>query len=65
MRVTMCGLSEKYLYCQKPNLFVTLCFSLAGLSRSTTVVAAYLMYRHKMSLDEALSRIKNRRPGVK
>ena len=41
------------------------CFSLAGVSRSATITAAYLMYRDQMSLDGALGKIKEHRPKIK
>lgn len=34
----------------------------AGISRSVSIVVAYLMSRHQLNLDEALSRVKAARP---
>jgi hypothetical protein len=36
-----------------------------GVSRSGMVVAAYLMKQHGLKLDDALSRIRKKRPGVR
>jgi protein-tyrosine phosphatase len=41
-----------------------LLFSEAGISRSPTITAAYLMKTFQMSVDEALSLIKQKRPGI-
>ncbi|WOK96821.1 hypothetical protein Cni_G05529 [Canna indica] len=38
------------------------CF--AGMSRSVTIVVAYLMKKHRMSLSDALSLVKSKRPHV-
>nr|XP_018684548.1 PREDICTED: dual specificity protein phosphatase 1B-like isoform X4 [Musa acuminata subsp. malaccensis] len=38
------------------------CF--AGMSRSVTVVVAYLMKKHRMSLSDALSLVRSKRPHI-
>jgi len=51
---------DGYLSCGKQ--VVVNCF--AGVSRSTTVVLAYLMYKNKWSLEEALDFVIDKRPIV-
>lgn len=36
----------------------------AGVSRSASVVIAYLMYRYKLNLEEAFEYVKNKRPQI-
>ena len=47
--------------CNSPPLFP---HSAAGVSRSATVVIAYLMRKEKIPLDEALARVRKKRPQV-
>jgi hypothetical protein len=39
-------------------------FSEAGISRSVTLVCAHLMKKHKWSMEEALARIREKRPAA-
>ena len=50
------NLEQKYL------IFI---FSNAGVSRSSTVVIAYIMHTKKLSLDKVFHLIKQARPSVK
>lgn len=52
---------EKYLT-KKKNVYVH-CY--AGISRSSTIVAAYLIRFYRMTTDEAISYIKERRSRIK
>jgi len=51
---------DGYLSCGKQVLVN--CF--AGVSRSTTIVLAYLMYKNKWSVQEALSFVRSKRPII-
>lgn len=54
--------TDSYQYVH--NVFLYFC-SLVGMSRSASVVAAYLMYKEKISLEDALAKIREKRSYVR